>query len=108
MELSLPCKLYYYPKAFEKYDLKIITPTPENQKIINEIIYKELTFHVLNDNSREKYLEITYRLNEMRSEGLISSCTEIPLLIKQTVCDIPVFNTTTIHALSVLEFALKD
>ncbi|MCK5298412.1 MAG: amino acid racemase, partial [Candidatus Heimdallarchaeota archaeon] len=34
----------YYQKAFEKYGLEIITPTPEDQKIISRIIYKELTF----------------------------------------------------------------
>jgi len=98
----------YYPKAFEKYDLETITPIPEDQKVINEIIYKELTFHILNETSREKYLEIIYRLNEMGAEGVILGCTEIPLLIKQTDCDIPVFDTATIHALSVLEYALKD
>ena len=98
----------YYPKVFEKYGLEIITPIPEDQKIINEIIYKELTFHVLNETSREKYLEIIYRLNEMGAEGVILGCTEIPLLIKQEDCDIPVFDTATIHSLAVLEYALKD
>jgi aspartate racemase len=98
----------YYPKAFEKYGIEIITPNPEDQKIINEIIYKELTFHVLNETSREKYLEIIYRLNEMGAEGVILGCTEIPLLIKQEDCDIPVFDTATIHSLAVLEYALKD
>jgi aspartate racemase len=98
----------YYPKAFEKYGLKIITPSPEEQEVIHKIIYKELTFHVLNEASREKYLEIIYRLNEMGAEGVILGCTEIPLLIKQEDCKIPVFDTTTIHALSVLEYAMSE
>ena len=98
----------YYPKAFEKYDLEIATPSPEDQKIINEIIYKELTFHVLNKTSREKYLEIIYRLNEMGAEGIILGCTEIPLLIKQEDCKIPVFDTTYIHSMDVLEYAMKE
>ncbi len=98
----------YYQKAFEKYDLEIATPSPEDQKIINEIIYKELTFHVLNKTSREKYLEIIYRLNEMGAEGIILGCTEIPLLIKQEDCKIPVFDTTYIHSMDVLEYAMKE
>ena len=98
----------YYPKAFEKFDLEIIAPSPEDQEIIHEIIYKELTFHVLKEASREKYLEIIYRLNEMGAEGVILGCTEIPLLIKQEDCKIPVFDTATIHALSVLEYAMND
>lgn len=98
----------YYPKAFEKYGLEIVTPSPEDQKIINEIIYKELTFHVLNETSREKYLEIIYRLNEMGAEGVILGCTEIPLLIKQEDCKIPVFDTTYIHSMDVLDYAMKE
>ncbi len=98
----------YYPKAFEKYDLEIVTPSPEDQKIINKIIYKELTFHVLNKTSREKYLEVIYRLNEMGAEGVILGCTEIPLLIKQEDCKIPVFDTTYIHSMDVLNYAMKE
>jgi len=98
----------YYPKAFEKYDLEIVTPIPEDQKIINEIIYKELTFHVLTETSREKYLEVIYRLNEMGAEGVILGCTEIPLLIKQEDCKIPVFDTATIHSHAVLNYAMKN
>lgn len=98
----------YYPKAFEKYDLEIVTPNPEDQKTINEIIYKELTFHVLNETSREKYLEVIYRLNEMGAEGVILGCTEIPLLIKQEDCKIPVFDTTYIHSMDVLNYAMKE
>ncbi|MHA1532354.1 MAG: aspartate/glutamate racemase family protein [Candidatus Heimdallarchaeota archaeon] len=98
----------YYPKAFEKFDLEIIAPSLEDQEIIHEIIYKELTFHVLNETSREKYLEVIYRLNDMGAEGVILGCTEIPLLIKQEDCKIPVFDTATIHALSVLDYAMND
>ena len=98
----------YYPKAFEKFDLEIIAPSLEDQEIIHEIIYKELTFHVLNETSREKYLEIIYRLHEKGAEGVILGCTEIPLLIKQEDCKIPVFDTATIHALSVLRYAMND
>ncbi|MCE7744187.1 MAG: aspartate racemase, partial [Candidatus Heimdallarchaeota archaeon] len=95
-------------KAFEKFDLEIIAPSLEDQEIIHEIIYKELTFHVLNETSREKYLEVIYRLNDMGAEGVILGCTEIPLLIKQEDCKIPVFDTASIHALSVLDYAMND
>ena len=98
----------YYPKALEKFDLEVITPSLEDQEVIHRIIYKELTFHVLNDVSREKYLEIINRLNNMGAEGVILGCTEIPLLIKQEDCKIPVFDTATIHALSVLEYAMNE
>jgi Aspartate racemase len=40
-------------------------------------------------------------------EGVILGCTEIPLLIKQKDVSIPIFDTTKIHAISAVEFALE-
>ncbi|MCG3222547.1 MAG: aspartate/glutamate racemase family protein, partial [Candidatus Heimdallarchaeota archaeon] len=57
--------------------------------------------------SRNGYLEIIKRLQDKGAEGVILGCTEIPLLIKQEECPIPVFDTTTIHALVALDFALN-
>ena len=41
------------------------------------------------------------------AEGIILGCTEIPLLIKQEYVNIPVFNTTMIHALAAVDFMLE-
>ncbi len=98
----------YYQNAFKKFNLEIITPNTEDQQTINEVIFKELTFHVLNETSKQKYLEIISRLIENGAEGVILGCTEIPLLIKQEDCSIPVFDTTYIHSMAVLNYALKE
>jgi aspartate racemase len=42
------------------------------------------------------------------AEGIILGCTEIPLLIKQDDTDVPLFDTTTIHAQYAVAFALKE
>ena len=41
------------------------------------------------------------------ARGVILGCTEIPMLIKQSDCDIPVFDTTFIHAKYAVDFALS-
>ena len=41
-------------------------------------------------------------------EGIILGCTEIPLLIKQEDYKIPLFDTTTLHAVAATEYALND
>jgi len=43
----------------------------------------------------------------MGVEGVILGCTEIPLLIKQEDVDLPLFDTTTIHASSAAKYALR-
>jgi aspartate racemase len=42
------------------------------------------------------------------AEGIILGCTEIELLIKQSDSHAPLFPTTLIHAVSAVEYALKD
>ncbi|MCK4845235.1 MAG: amino acid racemase, partial [Candidatus Heimdallarchaeota archaeon] len=97
----------FYPKTFMKYDLEIIAPSEKDQEYINRVIWEELTHHILKEESRTRYLEVIKRLQAEGAEGVILGCTEIPLLIKQEDCNIPVFDTTTIHALAVLKKAIK-
>ena len=47
------------------------------------------------------------KLIENGAEGVILGCTEIPLLIKQENVSIPVFDTTTIHAVKAFNVTLN-
>ncbi len=97
----------FYPLAFAKYDLEIIPPSEKDQEYINKVIWEELTHNILKEESRTRFLEVIKRLQAKGAEGVILGCTEIPLLIKQEDCNIPVFDTTTIHALAVLKKAIE-
>lgn len=97
----------FFQKAFQRYDLEIIVPNQEDQKLVNEVIFKELTFHIIKPESKREYLEVIERLQQEGAEGVILGCTEIPLLIKQEDSPIPVFDTTTLHAMAALEYAMK-
>jgi aspartate racemase len=46
------------------------------------------------------------RLITRGAQGIILGCTEIPLLVKQEDCQVPVFDTTTIHAVKAVEKAI--
>ncbi|HLY26026.1 MAG TPA: aspartate/glutamate racemase family protein [Aggregatilineales bacterium] len=43
---------------------------------------------------------------ERGAQGIILGCTEITLLIKQSDCSVPAFDTTAIHAQAAVDFAL--
>ncbi|MFW9925077.1 MAG: aspartate/glutamate racemase family protein [Candidatus Thorarchaeota archaeon] len=101
-------KTTYYQKAFLKYDLEIIVPNEKDQEIIDQIIWEELVYHKINPLSRNRYLEVISHLQSSGAEGIILGCTEIPLLIQQADCHIPVFDTTSIHVNAVLEYALSN
>ena len=99
----------FYKKILkEKYNIDVIIPDESDRTIIHEIIYNELCKGIINEASKEKYIKIINDLVLNGAQGIVLGCTEIPLLIKQEDVSIPVLDTTTIHAISAVEFALYD
>ena len=53
---------------------------------------------VISNESKQQYLDIIDDLVKSGVQGVILGCTEIGLLVKQDDTDIPLFDTTLIHA----------
>jgi aspartate racemase len=53
------------------------------------------------------FLEIIERLRRSGAEGIVLGCTEIPLLVEPQHCNLPLFNTSLLHADRALDFALQ-
>ncbi|MBN1329414.1 MAG: amino acid racemase [Candidatus Heimdallarchaeota archaeon] len=98
----------FYKTVLAKYNIEMIVPSEDDQKIIDEIIWSELTHHILSVGSKIKYLQVIERLKHEGAEGVILGCTEIPLLITQDDCDLPVFDTTYLHSMAVLKKSLEE
>ncbi|MEW9094823.1 MAG: aspartate/glutamate racemase family protein [Clostridiaceae bacterium] len=97
----------FYKKVFkDKFNIDTVIPDENERKIIHDIIYNELCKGIINEVSKEKYIKIINDLALKGAEGVVLGCTEIPLLINQEDVNIPVFDTTKIHAISAVEFAL--
>lgn len=98
----------FYKKVLkERFNIDVVIPDEDDREIVHEVIYEELCKGIINENSKEKYKKIINSLVLKGAEGIVLGCTEIPLLIKQEDVSIPVFDTTTIHAVSAVEFALE-
>jgi aspartate racemase len=54
------------------------------------------------------YLGEIERLRRAGAKGVILGCTEITMLIGAGDTDLPVFDTTRIHAEAAMEFALAE
>lgn len=100
-------KDFYSKRLKEKHNIETIIPNDSDMDVIHQIIYNELVLGQIKDESKQKYIEIINKLIKEGAEGVILGCTEIPLLIKQTDVDIPVFDTTTIHAKAAVDKALE-
>lgn len=98
----------FYKKVLnDNFNIDVIIPSGKEREIIHKVIYNELCKGIINEASKDEYIKIINSLALNGAEGIILGCTEIPLLIKQEDIDITVFDTTTIHSISAVEFALS-
>ncbi|MDD3273248.1 MAG: aspartate/glutamate racemase family protein [Bacteroidales bacterium] len=101
-------KDFYKKELEDNYGIDVIVPESSDREKIHNIIFQELVKGDIKDDSRETFKDIISKLRERGAEGVILGCTEIPLLISQEDVDIPVFDTTKIHAYKAVEFALQE
>ncbi len=98
---------FYKDRLMNKYGIKTVVPDEEHWEEVFRVIEEELTFNNIVESSRQYYLKVFENLREKGAQGVILGCTEIPLLIKQSDTDLPVFDTTELHAKAAAEWAVK-
>jgi len=99
-------KDFYKKTLLEKFAIETIIPNQQEREIIHSVIYNELVQGVIKEESRASFVKIIHELHRKGAEGVILGCTEIPLLISDKDVEIPVFDTTTIHAEKAVEWAI--
>lgn len=97
---------FYKGRLIEQFGLDVIVPNEDERKLVHNIIYEELCLGIVKEESKQVYLNIIDHLIGQGAEAVILGCTEITMLISQENCNIPVFDTTRIHAESAVDFAL--
>ena len=98
---------FYRRRLFEQHGIETLIPSADEVSMIHDVIMDELTIGVISPTSKERYWETIRRLQAQGAEGIILGCTEIPLLVKQDEGDIPLFDTTMLHAQAAVRTALE-
>ncbi|HDZ5066007.1 TPA: aspartate/glutamate racemase family protein [Campylobacter jejuni] len=98
----------FYKKILEEENISTIIPSDEDIKIVHDIIFNELCKGEIKQESKEKYLNIIKKLQDMGAKGVVLACTEIGLLVSKNDTNINIFDTSIIHALDAANEALKD
>jgi len=99
---------FYAGRLARAHDIEVLIPDEHDRETVHRVIYKELCLGVVRDESRRQYVRIIDDLASRGAEGIVLGCTEIPLLVKPDDVDVPLFDTTAIHAASAVELALAD
>jgi aspartate racemase len=96
----------FYPTALHPRGIDVLVPDPADRAYVNQVIYAELVAGQIRGPSRAGFVAVIDRLASRGAEGVILGCTEIPLLIRQDDVQLPLFDTTSIHAEAALQMAL--
>lgn len=98
---------FYKGRLKEIHGIDILIPEDKERQLIHDILYNELCLGEIKELSREKFQSIIQNLVKRGAQGVILGCTEIPLIVRQEDYEIPLYDTTALHAKAAVDFALQ-
>ncbi|WP_394191718.1 aspartate/glutamate racemase family protein [Pseudoalteromonas atlantica] len=99
---------FYKKRLADKHNIEVIIPESAERKVIHDVIYSELCLGKINDGSRTQYLKIIQSLYDRGAQVVILGCTEIAMLVKPQHTNVPLYDTTKIHAQEAVKLALSE
>jgi aspartate racemase len=100
-------ELDFYADRLRAAGIDVLVPGKDEREFIDRTIREELVRSVFLPRSREGFLAVIEGLAARGARGVVLGCTEIPLLVAPEQSPLPAFDTTRIHALAAVEFALS-
>ena len=100
-------ELDFFTGKLSSRGITTIIPDAADRAYINAAIYNEMGKDLFLPETKAIFLNIMSVLQQNGAQGIILGCTEIPLLIKQSDFELPLFDTTFLHASAAVEFALE-
>lgn len=97
---------FYRERLNKRHGIQVIIPSTEDREIIHRVIYEELCLGIVSPQSRGEYRRIMKNLAAQGAQAIILGCTEISLLVGQQDSEVPLFDTTAIHARAAADEAL--
>jgi aspartate racemase len=96
----------FYRDRLAGHGLTVLIPDADDRAEVHRIIYDELCFGVVREESRQLYREVIQRLIDAGAQGIVLGCTEIELLVSESDSSVPVFPTTRLHVEAVVDASL--
>jgi len=97
---------FYRERLHERHGLEVIVPDAADRDTVHRIIYDELCLGDVRPESREAYRRIMRDLVARGAQAIILGCTEISLLVGAADADVPLFDTTALHAEAAVDAAI--
>jgi aspartate racemase len=91
-----------YEQPLRSRGIEAITPTTDEQAILNQVIYDEIIPARVTPTTAPRIKKIMSALRERGAEAAILACTELPLVIAEQNAPLPFIDTTRLLAQTAL------
>ena len=98
---------FYKNRISDTFGIEVIIPNQDQRDLVHKVIYEKLCLGRISEVSKQQFIEIITALGEAGAEAVILGCTEIGLLVSQADVQVPLYDTTVIHAAKAVERALS-
>ncbi len=98
---------FYKGRLTERFGIEVIVPSAPERDLVHSVIYEELCQGRICESSRTQYIEIINTLQQAGAQAVILGCTEIGLLVSQKDVEVPLYDTTKIHATAAVVKAIS-
>ena len=99
---------FYRERLATRHGIKVLVPDEADRALVHRVIFEELCLGVTNPQSRDAYRAVMRKLVSRGAQGIILGCTEFSLLIGADDAQVPLFDTTGLHARAAADAALGN
>lgn len=91
------------------YGIEVILPeTQQTKEALHRIIHEELTYNIINPESKKYIEDIIQDLKNKGAQAIILGCTEYSLILNNSESEITLLDTINIHAQKAVDFILEE
>jgi aspartate racemase len=98
---------FYRNDLKSRFGVETLVPEAGDRAEVERIIFDELVWGNVSESSRARLLSMVDEARKFGADGVILGCTELSMILSQDGVDLPVFDTTEIHAAAASEFAFS-
>ncbi len=98
----------FYFEEFSKADIELVVPEPADREYMHEKLFSEIEHGIAKPDTRQGFLDIIERtLTDSGADGIVSACTEFPLVFNADDFAVEFFDTAAIHIASIVAVARR-
>lgn len=94
-------------RLFEDFAIRTVIPSSTaSREQLHDIIQRELTMGIFKADAKHFITGEIAKLHALGASAIVLACTELPLIVSQHDVDVPVLDTSLLHARLAVDFIL--